>query len=125
MKPILVAGVTIVHLALLCYTIAIITLNRKKRLTRNVITFLTLGVLFDITSTICMVIGSGHLITLHGIIGYTSLAGMFADTIFSYRNVRRHGHVHTVTSRFIIWSTVAYAYWIVAYITGAIIVMVR
>jgi hypothetical protein len=125
MKPILIAGVVIVHLALLSYTIAIVFLHRHKVLSKNVTTFLILGVLFDIISTICMVIGSGHVLTLHGIIGYTSLAGMLTDTIVSLLLVRKYGSGIAVSPKFLRWSTMAYGYWIVAYFTGAIIVILR
>lgn len=125
MKPILIAGVTIVNLALIAYSIAIYTQNRKNRLTRTVMTFLTLGVIFDITSTVCMVISSGHALTLHGVVGYSSLAGMLIDTIISYRRVNTLGTGCEVTARFSRWSRVAYFYWLAAYVTGVLIISLR
>jgi hypothetical protein len=94
-------------------------------MTRNVLTFLTLGIIFDITSTVCMIIGAGHIITVHGIIGYTSLAGMVADTIYSYSFVSRKGINAEVSPAFNRWSGIAWLYWIVAYITGMIIVAMK
>jgi hypothetical protein len=125
MNPTLLAGIYIVNLALISYTTAIIIQRRKKLMTRNVLTFLTLGIIFDITSTICMIIGAGHFITVHGVIGYTSLAGMVADTIFSYSLVRKKGINAAVSVLFNRWSGIAWLYWIVAYITGVIIVAVK
>lgn len=125
MKPILIAGVTIVHLALISYTIAIITLHRKRHLTKQVMWFLSLGVIFDITSTICMVISSGNAMTLHGFVGYTSLTGMLIDTLVSFRKVKANAIGVAASPSFIRWSTVAYSYWILAYITGALIVALR
>ena len=125
MKPILIAGIAIVNLALVAYSVAIYTQNRQNRLTRTVMIFLTLGVIFDITSTICMVIGSGKAITLHGIIGYTSLAGMLTDTLFSYRLVRLKGLGSTLSPQFSRWSRIAYFYWLAAYVTGALIIALR
>ena len=125
MKPILVAAVTIVHLALISYTVAIILQNRQKRLTKNVLTFLTLGVIFDIASTICMVISSGNGLTLHGFIGYSSLLGMLADTVLSYRLVKRYDIGCPLPASFNRFSLSAYFYWVFAYITGALIVMLR
>jgi hypothetical protein len=124
-KPILVAAVIIVHLALLSYTVAIILQNRQKRLTKNVLTFLSLGVIFDIASTICMVISSGNGLTLHGFIGYSSLLGMLTDTVFSFMLVKRRGVGCPVSPGFNRLSMTAYFYWVFAYISGALIVMLR
>jgi hypothetical protein len=125
MNPILIAGISIVNLALISYATAIIIQSRKKSITRNVLTFLTIGIILDITSTICMIIGSGKVISFHGIIGYFSLAGMFTDTILSYLNVKRFGMNSVLSKKFIRWSQVAFSYWVLAYITGAILVMLR
>jgi hypothetical protein len=125
MKPVLIAGISIVNLALISYAMAIIIQGRKRSVTRNVLTFLTLGIIFDLTSTVCMIISSGKIITPHGLIGYTSLAGMFTDTVVCYLNVRKHGPGYILPVKFIRWSQIAFAYWVVAYITGAVIVMAR
>ena len=125
MKPILIAGISIVNLALISYSIAIFSQNRKKLMSRIVLTFLTIGVITDISATICMIIGSGHIITLHGVIGYSSLTGMLADTVISYRHARKNGLYSALTSRFNLGSRLAYFYWVIAYITGAMIVMMH
>lgn len=91
-----------------------------------VLIFLTTGVVFDITATICMVAGSSQgALTLHGIIGYTSLAGMLTDTVFSYLLRFRNGKDAAIPARFNKNSLLAYCYWILAYITGAILIMLR
>ena len=125
MKPILITGIFIVNLALVSYATAILIQSRKRSITRHVLTFLTIGIIFDITSTICMIIGSGKVISLHGMIGYFSLAGMFTDTILSFLNVKRHGINMVLSKKFIRWSQIAFSYWVLAYITGVIIVMSR
>ncbi len=125
MKPILIAGITIVNLALISYSIAIFNQNRKKLMSRKVLNFLTVGVVLDVTATVCMIIGSGHFITLHGVIGYSSLLGMLTDTVLSYRHAMKHGTDSVVTSRFNLGSKLAYFYWVIAYLTGAMIVMIK
>jgi energy-converting hydrogenase Eha subunit G len=125
MNPTLMAGISIVNLALVSYTVAIIIQRRKKLVTKKVLTFLTLGIILDITSTICMIIGAGHFITVHGIIGYSSLAGMVADTIYSYSLVRKKGLNVAVSPAFNRWSGIAWLYWIAAYITGVVIVVMK
>lgn len=125
MKPVLIAGITIVNLALLSYSVAIITQTKKKIINKTVLSFLTIGVVFDITATICMVIGSGEGLTLHGLIGYSSLAGMITDTIITYHSARTRGMNMVLRPRFIRLSFSVYIYWILAYITGAVIIMMR
>ena len=126
MKSILIAGVVIVKLALIAYSAGILTQLRKKKINRQVLNFLSLGILFDVSSTICMVIGSstGGL-SLHGFIGYSSLMGMLTDVIFTFRFVRQNGLNKDPGKKFNTWSRIAYIYWVLAYITGAIIVMNR
>lgn len=125
MKPILIAAVIIVHLALLFYSIAILHQVRSRTFSKLLMATLSLGLLFDVVSTVCMVIGSGKGYTLHGFIGYSSLACMMADTIASWRRVSRFGIGSPVPALFNRWSVAAYVYWICAYITGALIVMWR
>jgi len=69
MIPVLIAGFTIVNLALVSYAAGKIIENRKKSLSKAVLCLLTIGVVFDLTSTICMITGSGKAMTLHGVIG--------------------------------------------------------
>lgn len=125
MKPVLIAGITIVNLALISYSTAFFKQNRRKQITHTVIYFLVLGVIFDITSTICMIIGSGKVVTLHGLIGYSALAGMMIDTFYSYRSVRKKGFNSTISKRFNRMSGIAYLYWVLAYFTGVILIMAR
>lgn len=119
-------GTTIVNLALLSYSIAVYKQRKAKALTKQVMTFLTVGVVLDITATICMVIGSSKGgLTLHGFIGYSSLLGMLIDTFFSYKKVNKEGLGTEISSKFSRNTTIAYFYWVAAYITGALIVAFR
>jgi hypothetical protein len=57
-----------------------------------VLTFLTAGVLFDISSTTMMIIGARKIpITIHGFIGYSALAAMLIDTILIWLFWRGNG----------------------------------
>lgn len=125
MSEILIAGVTIVNFALIAYSIAIYIQSRHRLMSRRVLTFLTIGVVFDISATICMIIGSGNFITPHGVIGYSSLAGMLTDTILSYRFAGKNGMDAMIPTKFTRWSQYAYFYWVLAYITGALIVALK
>ncbi|RME27553.1 MAG: hypothetical protein D6800_04925, partial [Candidatus Zixiibacteriota bacterium] len=77
MNSTLIAGTIIVQLALVAYTIGTVVLQRRKSPTRRALQFLTLGVVFDITATACMITGSPNSpFTVHGMLGYSSLLGM-------------------------------------------------
>ena len=124
MKPILVAGSGIVTLALISYSIAIITEQRLAMIPQRVLYFLTLGVVLDITATTCMIIGSENSpFTLHGILGYSSLTAMVLDAILIWRFRLQHDARTTVPRSLHLYSRVAYIWWILAYITGTLIVI--
>ncbi|MBK9359173.1 MAG: hypothetical protein IPN08_17645 [Bacteroidales bacterium] len=123
MSPILIAGVIIVNLALIAYSVAIITEQRKKSVNRFILTFLTAGVFLDITATICMIIGSENsFITFHGMIGYLALIVMFIDGIFLWKTWLVAKAPAPVPAKLHLYSRYAYIWWVVAYITGALIV---
>ena len=122
MKPILIAGTIIVNLALISYSIAVITEQRKHRITRQVRLFLTIGVILDITATVCMIAGSTKSpFSLHGILGYSSLAAMSLDTLLVWRHWRRNSE-GVVPLSLHLYSRYAYLWWVAAYITGAALV---
>lgn len=122
MKSILLVGVIIVQFALVCYSIGVITEQRRHRISRFVLTFLTFGIFFDITATACMIIGSENSpFTLHGILGYSSLVGMLIDVILAWRHSQKHGAAK-VPQGLHLYSRYAYLWWVAAYITGAILV---
>jgi hypothetical protein len=122
MNPILMAGVVIVQLALLSYTVGVVLEQRGRRVTPVVLAFLTAGVVFDITATACMMFGTTKsLWTLHGILGYSALAAMLVDTVRIWRHRLRAGEAE-VPKGLHLFSRYAYLWWVVAYITGAALV---
>ncbi len=119
-------GTSIVVFALISYSIGIITEQRIKRITKNVITFLTLGVLLDITATAFMIIGSDKGgFTLHGFIGYSSLLGMLTDAIFMWIRISKYGINKEVPKALHLYSRYAYIWWVLAFITGGLLVVFR
>jgi len=119
-------GTTIVFFALAFYSIAIITEQRKKRISRIVLWFLTLGVCLDITATVFMIIGSSTKgLSLHGIIGYSSLLGMFIDAVLIWRHRIHNGMYSILPNRIHLYSRYAYIWWIIAFITGGVLVALR
>ena len=123
MNSVLIAGTIIVNLALVFYTIGIVIEQRRRQVSGRVVTFLTAGVIFDIVATGCMIAGSSKgPFTAHGLLGFSSLAAMLLETGFAWRHRLREGDA-TVPSWLHRYSRLAYGWWIVAYITGAILVM--
>ena len=125
MSPILTAGISIVNLALISYTVSIILLIRKNSISKNYLSFLTIGVILDVTATICMIIASPHKhFTLHGLVGYSALTGMLIDLFYCYRQYYNFGNKTIPDLRLKYASVILYVYWLIAFITGAIIVSV-
>ncbi|MDP2723997.1 MAG: hypothetical protein Q8O72_14675 [Bacteroidales bacterium] len=123
MNTYLQIGTSIVIFALISYSIGIITEQRINRINRRVITFLTLGVLLDITATTFMIIGSDKGgFTLHGFIGYSSLLGMLVDAILMWTRIAKSGIGAEVPQKLHLYSRYAYIWWVLAFITGGLLV---
>ena len=123
MNSILLTGTIIVNLALVFYSVGIFIEQRRRRVSRVVVGFLTAGVVFDVVATGCMIVGSSSgPFTAHGLLGFSSLAAMLLETGFAWRHRLKQGdaEVPTWLHRY---SRLAYGWWIVAYVTGAILVM--
>jgi hypothetical protein len=121
----LITGIVIVNFALVFYSIAIVPEQKRKVITKATLFYLTLGIACDVTATIFMIIGSKHIpITVHGCIGYSASLAMFADTalIWSFWIKFRDKIVH---EKLHIYSRYAYMWWVVAYIAGSLLVMVK
>jgi hypothetical protein len=122
-KPVLIAAIIIVNLALVSYTIFLIFAVKKKNAHNKVVFFITFGIICDITATICMIIGSEQSpFTLHGIMGYTALLGMLIDAVSIWDYRKKFGREKLFPRWLNIYSKIAYSWWIIAYITGAVIV---
>jgi len=122
LNPTLIKAVIVVTFALLFYSIAIVTEQRKSLISRRVLLFLTAGVCCDVTSTALMIIGSGNIpITIHGFFGYTALLVMLIDTVLIWRFWTKNGSINKVPRGLHIYTRIAYSWWVIAYIAGAII----
>jgi len=121
MTPLLRAGVTIVVLALASYTVGVVSEQRARRVTRRALAFLAFGVGLDITATICMILGSGKVLTLHGLLGYSALGGMLLETMLATRHRLRLGDAE-VARRLHLFTRAAYCWWVVAFVSGGLLV---
>ncbi len=125
MKTVSIIASFIVTLALIFYSSGFFNENRKKRVTGRVMMFYTIGVFLDITATILMIIGSSKgMLTVHGMIGYSSLLGMLADTILLWRHNIKHGAETEVKRSLHLYSRIAFTWWVIAYITGGLLVAI-
>ena len=118
-------GTMIVFFALTFYSIGIFTEQKHKKVLQRVITFLTMGIIADIIATAFMIAGSSKgLFTIHGIIGYSALVAMLIDNILIWRLRLKTGIGTDVPYRIHIYSRYAYIWWVIAFITGGLLVAV-
>jgi hypothetical protein len=125
MNTISIIGSIIVTVALVFYLISIITEQIKKVITKRVLVFLTAGLVFDISATVCMIIGSTNSpFTFHGFVGYSALTVMIIENIIIWRLYLWNGFGVKVPHKIHIYSRIAIIWWAAAYITGSILAMV-
>lgn len=126
MKPLAIFAATVVTLALISYSIAIITEQKKRLVINRVLIFLTLGVILDVSATIMMIMVSENSpFTIHGLLGYSSLTIMLIDAVLLWRFRIKNGANEVVSRGVHIYSRIAYIWWIAAYITGTMLVMMK
>ena len=123
MNPTLVWAVVVVTFALMFYSIAVISEQRKRHTSKRILQLLTVGVFLDISSTTLMIIGSRKIpFTIHGFIGYSALMVMLIDVILMWRFWVKGGSTD-VPRNLNLYTRFAYSWWVIAYIAGAIIAM--
>ncbi len=126
MNESLIIGTRLVVFALLFYSIGIFTEQKKKHVTNIVLIFITLGIITDITATVFMIIGSDNsAFTLHGLLGYSSLLAMLIDAILLWRHRLSEGAEAEVPNGLHKYSRYAYTWWLLAFITGALLVFLK
>ncbi|MDP4239305.1 MAG: hypothetical protein Q8904_07545 [Bacteroidota bacterium] len=126
MKIYSMIGSLVVTVALVLYSIGFIKEQRRKLVTSRVLLFFTIGVLFDISATILMILGSSKgLLTIHGFIGYSSLLGMAIDTFLLWRHNLKNGPQAKASKSLHLYSRFAYTWWVMAFITGGLLVALR
>ena len=125
MKTASIIGSMIVTLALVFYSIGFTKERKEKIVSSRILFFYTIGISLDITATICMIIGSSKgLVTIHWLIGYSSLLAMLIDTILLWRYNIMQGSGQLVSKGLHLYSRISFIWWILAYITGGLIVAI-
>jgi hypothetical protein len=119
MSYVIIAGVILIHIALVLYTIFIYQEHKYKRATKAVLVFITSAVIFDVSATICMMVGTAKVyFTLHGVLGYTALFVMVIDAIFIWKHKNNHGSEVPFSKALNRNSKLGYVLWLVAFTTG-------
>jgi len=73
-----------------------------------------------------MIIGSPNSpFTIHGFLGYSALAGILIDTILAWRFFLRTNWLIHVPNSLHNYSRIAYSWWVVAFISGGLMVMLK
>ena len=125
MPIVIIAGVILIHIALILYTIFICKEFKYKRATSSLLKFITSAVILDILATSCMMIGtSEEYFTLHGILGYTALFLMIIDAIFIWKHKMNHGSEVAFNTGLDRYSKFSYFLWIIAFATGEYLAIV-
>jgi hypothetical protein len=118
-------GMGVVTIALTFYSLFFFSKKRAKSLSIKICILLSLGALFDISGTILMIIGSRKIpITVHGILGYSALNGMLIETVLIWRYFLKQ-HYAELKKSLNRYTTIAYLWWVAAYIAGGIIAMIE
>ena len=124
MNPLSIIGAFIITLALLSYGIGSIAVQRFKIVTTGIIIFLTLGVFFDVVAVTLMIMGSSKgAFTAHGILGYSATLTMLIDVSLIWRCYFKNGLDSVINKSVLSYSKIAYAWWLIAYITGSLLVI--
>ena len=126
MNPISLAGAFVITFSLLSYGIGSISLLRFKLVSSGVLIFITIGIFLDIVAATFMIIGSRTTpFTLHGVLGYSALLVMIIDVVLLWKFFRKYGNETIVSRGLLLYSKFAYLWWIVAYITGSMLIIWR
>lgn len=126
MKTISLIGAFLVTFALLSYGVGSISIQRFKEVNKGVLGFLTLGIILDIAAMICMIIGSKNTpFTWHGFIGYSAFIVMAIDVTLIWRVYFKKGLNMKVNRKLHLYSRLAYIWWILAYITGSLLIILK
>lgn len=125
MNTYLIIGTTVVVFALIAYSIGILTEQRKHLITKTVLIFVSIGIFLDLTATTFMIIGSPNSpFSLHGFLGYSSLTGMTIDVILIWKFHLMNPSMKVPKSLHL-YSRYAYAWWVMAFITGGLLVALK
>jgi len=119
-------GAFVVTLALISYGVGSIFLQHYKIVRKKALWFLTIGIILDISATVCMILGSTNSpFTVHGFLGYSALLVMAFDIFLIWRHYNRNGVNVKLRKSLLAYAKLAYGWWVIAYITGSLLVILK
>jgi len=99
-------------------------LQRFNLLIPSLLIFLTLGIFLDITAVGFMIMGADKsILSVHGLLGYSAMITMILDTFFIWRFYLKSGYDVEIPKNLITYTKYAYSWWVIAYLTGSILVI--
>lgn len=125
-EMVIIVGVIFIHIALVLYSVFIYKENKHRRATKGVLWFITTAVVFDVSATVCMMLGTVEkYFTLHGILGYTALVVMITDAVFIWRHWNKHGSEVPFSDTLNRNSKLGYILWLIAFGTGEMLAVMN
>ncbi len=125
MNPISLAGAFSMTIALLLYGIGSISVLNFKMVSPGVLWFLTTGVFLNITAILLMILGfHGVPFSLHMILGLSAFLGMLVEVVFIWRAYSKYKLHARISKKLCVYTRIAIGWWIIAYITGSLLVIV-
>jgi len=122
MDPFSLIGAFVMTLAFLAYGIGSVTLERFRIVGSVVLIFLSLGVLFESAAIILMVIGAnGSISPFHGLIGGIAFGLMVVNTAWAWILYLIMGFEARVNRWLLNYTKVAFLLWVLAYLSGILI----
>ncbi len=124
MNYLAIIGAFVITLSLLLYGIGSITVQRFKLVTQGVLIFITLGVISDLIAITLMIFGSEKgPFTLHGVLGFSATITMCIDMLLVWKLYLKNGIDSVVSKSAVLYTRIAYSWWVIAYITGSLLVI--
>jgi hypothetical protein len=62
---------------------------------------------------------------MHGFLGYSALVAMLIDVIMIWKSYQKYGSEASVSKQLHRYTLYAYLWWVIAYITGSMLVMLK
>ncbi len=126
MPLIIIMGSLLVTLALVSYSIGIISQQVKHVINIKILSFITIGLILDILATSCMIIGSTNSpFTMHGLIGYAGLTLMAIETTLAWHFYKKNGKLIPAPRKLHLYTRFAYIMWVGVYFTGILLVILK
>ena len=121
-----IIGAFVITLSLLAYGIGSISLVRFRLVGTIVLTFLSLGIFFDVVAISLMIIGArDSIFSTHAIVGYISFVVMLILALWVWKNFMSQGKDSKASIKLVAYTKMAYFVWVSAYLLGSIMVIWR